>query len=244
MWNNGFMNKKILAIGLVVIFLIIGGWVIWKEKKSDTELVTDENKVVTLYSNETSEIKAIFNNEEGRVTFTQADLGTVTLPHAVSASGARYANEDESIVFWEHQDEVTITKNGKEVFRGKVKGNEGESTLTTNGIIGTWVWEKTVMGDESEIIPNKAGVFSLQFDNEGMVYGKTDCNGFRGTYEVTDDKSLTFGLLASTLMYCEGSQENIFTGEVSQVGQYTFDDSGNLVLNMNLDSGNMYFERQ
>ena len=51
--------------------------------------------------------------------FTHPILGTVTLPIARSASGARYANEDESLVFWEHQEEVTITKNNQQIFQGK-----------------------------------------------------------------------------------------------------------------------------
>ena len=238
------MNKKILIVVLVVIFLMIEGWVIWKEKKSDDKLMVDENKIVTLYSNETSEVEVTFDVKNETVTFTQEEVGRVTLPIAISASGARYANEDESIVFWEHQGEVTITKNGEEVFRGKVKSKKEEPDVTTNDIVGAWVWKKTVMSNENEIVPKKAGVFSLQFDDKGMVYGKTDCNSFSGTYEVANGKTIVFGPLASTMMYCEGSQESVFMGEVSQADEHTFDDSGNLILNMTTDLGKMYFEKE
>lgn len=70
------------------------------------------------YFDGSTSVDATFNNNEETVTFTLKTLGTVTLPRAVSASGARYANEDESIVFWEHQGVATITKNGTVVFRG------------------------------------------------------------------------------------------------------------------------------
>lgn len=63
-------------------------------------------------------VAVVFHIADETVSFTHPTSGTFTLPIAVSASGARYTNADESIVFWEHQGEVTITKNNEEIFRG------------------------------------------------------------------------------------------------------------------------------
>lgn len=71
------------------------------------------------FSNGTSTVLAIFNNTNNTITFNFDDLGTTTLPIAMSGSGARFANSDESLVFWEHQGEATISKEGKEIFKGK-----------------------------------------------------------------------------------------------------------------------------
>lgn len=71
------------------------------------------------YTDGATTVAAVFHIADETVSFTHPTSGTFTLPVAVSASGARYANADESIVFWEHQGEVTITKNNEEIFRGQ-----------------------------------------------------------------------------------------------------------------------------
>lgn len=42
--------------------------------------------------------------------------GTATLPRALSASGARYAND--TLEFWEHAGEVRVTRRGHVVYSG------------------------------------------------------------------------------------------------------------------------------
>ncbi|MFA4999621.1 MAG: MliC family protein [Parcubacteria group bacterium] len=44
-----------------------------------------------------------------------SDGRTFDLPQTISASGARFANEDESFVFWNKGDNATILENGEEV---------------------------------------------------------------------------------------------------------------------------------
>jgi heat shock protein HslJ len=109
---------------------------------------------------------------------------------------------------------------------------------------GTWVWEKTIMNDDTTIAPDKTGAFSLTFVMGGRVLGKTDCNDFTGNFTITQDGNMVFNQLASTEMFCPDSQENIFLDEVKNVDHYLFDKSGNLVLNLKLDSGSIYFKKQ
>jgi len=109
---------------------------------------------------------------------------------------------------------------------------------------GTWVWEKTIMNDDTTIIPNQVEAFTLTFVMGGRVSGKTDCNGFTGAFAITQEGSIVFNQLASTQMFCPDSQEKIFLDEIQNVDRYLFDESGNLVLNLKLDSGSIYFKKQ
>jgi membrane-bound inhibitor of C-type lysozyme len=50
----------------------------------------------------------------GSVSLTLADGSTMTLAQTISADGARYANADESFVFWEKGNSVMVLENGAE----------------------------------------------------------------------------------------------------------------------------------
>jgi membrane-bound inhibitor of C-type lysozyme len=54
------------------------------------------------------------------VELTLSDGRRLTLPQARSADGARYANPDESFVFWNVGDTATIQENGTETYSGCV----------------------------------------------------------------------------------------------------------------------------
>ena len=102
---------------------------------------------------------------------------------------------------------------------------------SSSNLLGTtWVWQKTLVDGINAISPKKSGVFTISFGENGKVSGKTDCNGFFGTYTQGSDGFIKFGPLASTMMYCEDSQESMFTGAVGKVSHYSIDPSGNLVL--------------
>ncbi len=107
----------------------------------------------------------------------------------------------------------------------------------------TWFWEKTVMSNNITVIPKKANMFSITFSLDGNMSGKTDCNGFSGSYKIGSDGVITFGSLASTLMYCEGSQEQVFSNAVGMSNRYMLDPSGNLVLLLPYDSGSILFKK-
>ena len=66
-----------------------------------------------------TELPTVFDNDAQTVTVGLPD-GEVTLPQTVSGSGARYANEDESIVFWNKGDEAMVEVNGETVYQGCV----------------------------------------------------------------------------------------------------------------------------
>lgn len=107
----------------------------------------------------------------------------------------------------------------------------------------SWVWQKTVMNDDTTIEPMKSGAFSLTFTADGNVSGTTDCNNFFGAYTLTDTK-IVFGPLASTMMFCENSQESVFTRSLENIDSVFFDTNGNLVLLIKYDSGSILFAPQ
>lgn len=122
---------------------------------------------------------------------------------------------------------------------------DNRTSLLDSSIIGkltstSWVWQKTIMNDDTTIEPVNAGAFSLTFTADGNVSGTTDCNNFFGTYNLTDGK-IVFGPLASTLMYCEGSQESVFTRSLENIDSVFFDANDNLVLLVKYDSGSILF---
>lgn len=112
----------------------------------------------------------------------------------------------------------------------------------SSAIIGTkWIWEKTIMNDGTIRSPRKPGVFSITFGFDGRLSGTTDCNGFGGDYTLGSDGIISFGPFMSTMMYCEGSQESMFTKDVTESTRIMLDQNGNVVLLLNYDSGSVIF---
>ena len=81
---------------------------------------------------ETPVARATFNCKDGKsidatfyadkVELKLSDGRSLSLPQAMSASGARYANMDESFVFWNKGDTAFVTEGagGKETYSGCV----------------------------------------------------------------------------------------------------------------------------
>jgi Heat shock protein len=126
---------------------------------------------------------------------------------------------------------------------GEVAQNfEGEAdpsvmTLTMKA----WDWIAAQYNDGTEIVPKKAGVFTLTFLDDGTFGAKTDCNSMSGGYTATKS-ALSFGPIASTKMYCEGSQEADFSTLLMQAQEYHFTSKGELIIDLKLDSGSVVFK--
>ncbi len=64
-------------------------------------------------------ILAVFKNgTQPTVTLTLSDKRQLVLPQAASASGARYANADESVVFWNKGRTAFIEEAGRRTYTG------------------------------------------------------------------------------------------------------------------------------
>ncbi len=85
-----------------------------------------------VYRSTTGELmSASFDLDLDRVTVTLPDGLVVTLPAAVSASGARYSNGSET--FWEHQGSGRFFQGEKLIFEGALLPEEEKEAPTREG---------------------------------------------------------------------------------------------------------------
>ena len=105
-WNKVTRLSQIVAIivfvGVFLLGLYLGRWIedksILGEPINKVKFVCAENKAIYAH---------FYNN------FVYLNIGEgkrVYLPQTISASGARYANADESVVFWNKGDTAFITE--------------------------------------------------------------------------------------------------------------------------------------
>ncbi len=114
-------------------------------------------------------------------------------------------------------------------------------TILPGQITGrTWKWVRTQMSDGALDSPRQPDAFTITLGADGNVTGTTDCNRFFGAYTLQDNQ-ISFGPLASTKMFCEGSQETTFLKALSQVRSFLTVEK-QLVLELEMDSGQMIFE--
>lgn len=83
-------------------------------------------------------------------------------------------------------------------------------------------WELVSYGDPANPSPALADVATtVKFGDQGQFGGTLGCNTFNGHYK-TSGSQITFGVIMSTLMYCEGSSDQE-TAVLQILGDKTFD---------------------
>jgi heat shock protein HslJ len=123
-----------------------------------------------------------------------------------------------------------------------VQNFEGEANPAVMSLtMKKWTWVKTQMNNGSTTIPKKTNAFTLTFTKDGHLSVTTDCNSMGGLY-TEKGKSLTFSQMASTMMYCDGSQEQEFASTLNNIKSYLFTSKGELILEIKVDSGTMVFK--
>ncbi len=119
--------KQIIAT-TVLLLLVAGGYFAWKLYGQGPSEVPIHIAAFSCEQGKT--IGTVFYNS--KVELTLSDGRKFSLPQAVSASGARYANADESFVFWNKGNTAFITE-GKSgtpttTYSNCVTGGEDSST--------------------------------------------------------------------------------------------------------------------
>lgn len=118
-----------------------------------------------------------------------------------------------------------------------VNQDSSAPTLTSK----KWTWVNTKMSDGAETLPSDPAAFTLTFQDDMRVLATTDCNNGNGSYELGPDNSLTFGPMATTMMFCEGSSQDAYFQQINNIGSYNIE-NGQLWLMLKFDSGTMVFE--
>ena len=105
----------------------------------------------------------------------------------------------------------------------------------------TWDWVSALYNDGRTLAPKQAGKFTLTFDEtKKTVSIGTDCNSGNAPYTVADG-TISFGAIASTLMFCAESQETEFFELIANSSGYHFTSRGQLILDLKYDSGTVTF---
>lgn len=116
-----------------------------------------------------------------------------------------------------------------------VKDFEGEANPDVMKLdMQKWTWQTATI-DGKVVIPKDASKFTIEFKKDGTFGASTDCNGIGGNYS-TKDKQITFSDMMGTLMYCEGSQEDVFKGILDKAESYSFTSKGELILKLSKGS--------
>ena len=170
-----------------------------------------------------------------QTTELRAD-GVVVVSYADHAPGQSLsAPPSVSRSIWLKLDPATLQ------FGEVVQDFEGEADPAVMTLdMKTWTWVRALYNDGREIIPRQTGAFTLTFQAGGVFAATTDCNRVSGGYTV-NGRELAFGNMAATRMFCEGAQETVFTELLEKTSRYLFTGQGQLVLELELDSGTVTF---
>lgn len=134
------MDRKLIIV-LMAIIALFGAWYVYSEWMTTGEVNFWGQEVVSVETSATfvcpdnGVITADFS--EGQVSVTLPDGRVYTLEQTISASGARFSNEGEAVVFWNKGDSARVEENGQITY---------ENCVTTNG-------EEVVMGENETASP-------------------------------------------------------------------------------------------
>jgi heat shock protein HslJ len=116
--------------------------------------------------------------------------------------------------------------NEPEIVAENPEGEADPSRMTLG--MTTWKWI-TATEAGKEVKPIKVDAFTVTFKDDGKFSATTDCNQMGGSY-VADKTNIAFSDMFSTKMFCEGSQETVFSKLLSDARTYAFTSRGELVL--------------
>jgi heat shock protein HslJ len=104
-----------------------------------------------------------------------------------------------------------------------------------------WTWVKTSYSNDTELTPHNPEAFTLTFTEEGSFSATTDCNEIGGQYTIVDTM-ISFESMMSTEMFCENSQEQIFSSMLSEIESFTFSEEGFLQFSLKNEKGVSLFQ--
>lgn len=119
---------------------------------------------------------------------------------------------------------------------------EEAGTQDNSQMIGpVWQWVHTLCNNDTKTVPPEPNNYTVQFQSNGGVNVKADCNMKGGTYSLKDGK-LSINILNSTMAMCrEGSLEDLFVRDLT-AGNSIFLMDGDLYIGLKYDTGTMKFE--
>lgn len=175
-----YMKKEhILALSIVgVLILVLIGWSYFM--KNDDKLPTEQDSTYTFMCDAGKSIKASFNlAKDESVSLSLSDGRSLSLAHTIAASGARYANPDESIVFWNKGSMAFIEEQNKVTFANCTTDGKSESQVPLPAPTKPTpsIPSKPISGSKTKTYTNATYGFSITYP-ESIVPE----NQFKGFY--------------------------------------------------------------
>lgn len=234
-------------LGIVLLLGVVSGIVITTQSSDEGPGTTTNDPIpsgedtsrsieVELACTNNYAVRAIYSEPDARgvmqkltLTVTQGEVATLQeMVPARSGSGSRFETSDGVYALWEHQDEFRYlvhevdTAVCHRVDSPQDVGTAGE--VSEDGLTGrVWVFADAATPEGGVFRPKVAGAFTVRFEADGTVAMGTDCNNASGEYTVSGD-SLAVKNIASTMMYCEGSEESSFLSLVASIERYALTD--------------------
>lgn len=186
-------QSTFIWIVIVIIILAIGGWY-WSthnnavpgQASANTPIATvdyicDQGKAIhaVYYQGESKPAASADQPPQpgGSVMITLSDGRTMTLPQTISADGARYANPDESFVFWSKGTGAFVMENDAQTYANCEEGGAATSTASTSDSAaapagdGTGVNQNLILGvsgtDSHLTAYNGMAVYTYDRDTDG-----------------------------------------------------------------------------
>jgi heat shock protein HslJ len=102
----------------------------------------------------------------------------------------------------------------------------------------TWLWQKTEFNSGKDIPVVQPDAYTLQFQADGTVNIKADCNNGGGRYTVSNSADLTINIETMTRAMCPpDSLSDEYVNELNDTGSYTIERNGELVLALKSGAG-------
>ncbi|MFA5098904.1 MAG: MliC family protein [Candidatus Paceibacterota bacterium] len=102
----------------------------------------NQDKAAVFNCTDGKSITAVFHlPDDKNVDLVLSDGRKLSIPRAISGSGARYANADESFVFWNKGNTAFITENGKTTYQDCAT-NDSESNSAQNYSTAKYISDK------------------------------------------------------------------------------------------------------
>lgn len=191
--------KKTFIIVLLIIIIGVAIWYVNEKEDKDSDMSLINQVTYNCDNNKTIEA-AFYKGEDipvelgeppiptGKVKLVLSDGRNFNLPQTISASGVRYANHDESFVFWSKGDGALVLENGmeKDYTNCIILIEEPIKIISPNG---GEVWSKgqnvQILWEAKEEIEFVNIRLMISEDNEGQSFNATLASNIlnTGSYE-------------------------------------------------------------
>ncbi|MEI6810894.1 MAG: MliC family protein [Candidatus Nomurabacteria bacterium] len=119
---------RLFILLLIIALIFVAGYLLIDKDTAQKDVYTfncENNKSI---------IATFYPTKDTKVDLALSDGRKISLPHAISASGARYANADEKIVFWNKGTTAFITEGTSTTYTNCDTQNNLEQEATTTKI--------------------------------------------------------------------------------------------------------------